>query len=383
LEAEGYHVLLAAGGQEARQILDQNDAADEESVGYIALALLDVLMPDLDGLEVLKSRAGAAGDTAIVMLTGLGHSDRVIRATQFGAADYICKPFDLDEMLDVVRHVLDERWQVQHAELYDLPRPDPATHIVGTTREMVRVFRQISQVASQDKTVLITGENGTGKELVARTIHWASARSQKPYVTLNCAAVQDTMIEMELFGCFGGKATGVPKDHVGVFEQADSGTLFLDEIGVMSAAMQKKVLRVLEDKVVRRMGGVRGQEKQVDVRFIAATNADLAAERRQHQFRDDLFQRLHVLPVHLPPLRERKRDIPALVAHFLEKHKPRANGMASGITRQAIEKLMEYEWPGNVRELENAIIRGLTRSRGRLLTAAHIVLTDRGDRIGL
>jgi DNA-binding NtrC family response regulator len=376
LKEEGYQVVLAAGGEEALQLLRDSDAMGTESTEHIALALLDVRMPGLDGWAVLQARYRDAGDTAIVMLTALGHAEQVIRATRFGAADYICKPFDLDEALAVVREVLDARWQARHAPLYELP-PLEATRIVGTSRAMVRVFRLIERAARNDKTVLITGERGTGKELVAREIHRESSRRTSRYVALNCAAVPDTMVEVELFGSYAGVATNV-RDYKGVFEQANSGTLMLDEIGVMSPAMQAKVLRALQERVVRRLGAKDGQEVLIDVRLIAATNADLKAEREH--FRSDLFDRLHVLLINVPPLRERKVDIPALVAHFLNKHKPAASRIMPGITQQAMEKLLSYEWPGNVRELENAIVRALVDGDGEVITAEQISFASLPDR---
>jgi DNA-binding NtrC family response regulator len=369
LEEEGYRVVLAAGGEEALRLLRASDTAGMESADHIALALLDVRMPGLDGWGVLQARYRDAGDTAIVMLTALGHAEQVIRATRFGAADYICKPFDLDEALAVVREVLDARWQVRHAPLYVLPPPE-ATQIVGTSRAMVRIFRLIETAARSDKTVLITGERGTGKELVARTIHAESQRRTKPYIALNCAAIPDTMIEVELFGSYAGVATNV-RDYKGMFEQANGGTLMLDEIGVMSSAMQTKVLRALQEKAVRRLGAKDGQEVPIDVRLIAATNADLKDDR--DHFRGDLFDRLHVLLIHVPPLRDRKSDIPALVAHFLKKHKPAASTEMPSITQQAMEKLLAYEWPGNVRELENAIVRALAVSYEEVITAGQVL----------
>jgi DNA-binding NtrC family response regulator len=375
LEEEGYRVVLAAGGEEALQLLRASDAAGMESADYIALALLDVRMPGLDGWGVLQARYRDAGDTAIVMLTALGHAEQVIRATRFGAADYICKPFDLDEALAVVREVLDARWQVYHAPLYELPPPE-VTQIVGTSRAMVRIFRLIETAARTDKTVLITGERGTGKELVARAIHAESQRRTKPYIALNCAAIPDTMIEVELFGSYAGVATNV-RDFKGMFEQANSGTLMLDEIGVMSPAMQTKVLRALQERAVRRLGAKGGQEVPIDVRLIAATNADLKDDREH--FRGDLFDRLHVLLIHLPPLRDRKSDIPALVAHFLQKHKPAASSEMPAITRQAMEKLLAYDWPGNVRELENAIIRAMAVSYGKVITAEQVIFVALPD----
>jgi DNA-binding NtrC family response regulator len=378
LEEEGYQVVLAAGGEEALQLLRASDAVGTESTEHIALALLDVLMPGLDGWGVLQARYRDAGDTAIVMLTALGHAEQVIRAIRFGAADYICKPFDLDEALAVVREVLEARWQARHAPLYDLP-PFETTRIVGTSRAMVRVFRLIERAARSDKTVLITGERGTGKELVAREIHRESSRRTSRYVALNCAAVPDTMVEVELFGSYAGVATNV-RDYKGVFEQANSGTLMLDEIGVMSSAMQAKVLRALQERLVRRLGAKDGQEVPIDVRLIAATNANLKDERER--FRSDLFDRLHVLVIHVPPLRERKGDIPALVAYFLKKHKPAASQAMPGITRQAMEKLLSYEWPGNVRELENAIVRALVDGDGQVITAEQISFVSLPERNG-
>jgi DNA-binding NtrC family response regulator len=374
-EAEGYHVVEAPGGEEALRLLRASDAVGIESSDHIALALLDVRMPGLDGWEVLQARALDAGDTAIVMLTALGHAEQVIRATRFGAADYICKPFDLDEAVAVVREVLDARWQVRHSQLYELPPPE-ATRIVGTSRAMVQVFRRIETAARSDKTVLITGERGTGKELVASAIHAESPRRVKRYVALNCAAIPDTMVEVELFGSTAGVATNV-RDHKGVFEQASGGTLLLDEIGVMSPAMQAKVLRTLQEKVVRRLGAKDGQVIPIDVRLIAATNADLKDERDNQHFRGDLFDRLHVLLIHMPPLRDRKSDIPALVAHFLKRHK--VSMVMPAITTQAMGKLMDYNWPGNVRELENAVIRALTGGDGHVVTADQISFVSSPD----
>ena len=241
---------------------------------------------------------------------------------------------------------------------------------------MVQVFRLIETAARSDKTVLITGERGTGKELVASAIHTESPRRTKRYVALNCAAIPDTMVEVELFGSTAGVATNV-RDHKGVFEQANGGTLMLDEIGVMSPAMQAKVLRALQEKVVRRLGAKDGQEVPVDVRLIAATNADLKDERESHHFRSDLFDRLHVLLIHMPPLRDRKSDIPALVAHFLKKHK--ASMVMPAITMQAMGKLMDYDWPGNVRELENAIIRALVGGDGHVVTAEQVSFVSLPD----
>jgi DNA-binding NtrC family response regulator len=377
LEEEGYHVVQAAGGEEALQLLRASDAAGMESTDHIALALLDVRMPGLDGWGVLQARYRDAGNTAIVMLTALGHAEQVIRATRFGAADYICKPFDLAEALAVVGEVLDARWQARHAPLYELP-PLETTRIVGTSRPMVRVFRLIETAARSDKTVLITGERGTGKELVARAIHTESPRRTSRYVALNCAAIPDTMVEVELFGSYAGVATNV-RDYKGMFEQANGGTLLLDEIGVMSSAMQAKVLRALQEKVVRRLGAKDGQEVSIDVQLIAATNADLKDEREHQHFRSDLFDRLHVLLIHVPPLRDRKGDIPALVVHFLKKHKPAVSKEMPAITRQAMQKLQNYEWPGNVRELENAIIRALVGGDGQVITAEQISFVSLSD----
>ncbi len=378
LRDEGYRVCTAVTGDEAFRKLEESDSLDDGCEGKIDLALLDVLMPNMDGLEVLKARAGASGDTPIVMLTALGHSDKVVRAIQFGAADYICKPFDLSDLIDRVRRILDERWQAAHSDSFDLSplRVDPSTHIIGTSRPMLDAFRMIALAARSSSPVLLTGENGTGKELAASTIHWASPRSRQPYIVLNCAAVPETLMETTLFGSVKGAYTDGKRDHMGVFEQANGGTLFLDEIGEMSPRMQAKVLRVVQDGVVQRVGAEKSQDIQVDVRLVAATNRDLSVERALQHFRDDLFHRLHVVPIHLPPLRERRGDIPALVAHFLDKHKARAGRSTVEMTRSVISVLQEYDWPGNVRELENVIISALIRSGGRTITPSHIVLGD-------
>jgi DNA-binding NtrC family response regulator len=378
LAEQGYSTCSAAAGDEALQMLRASDALADGAEGSIDLALLDVRMPGMDGLQVLQARYGAPKDTAIIMLTAYGHSDQVVRATQFGAADYICKPFDVGEVLAIVRRVLDERHQTRECETYDLSsvRADSSTHIIGTSRPMLEVFRLIALAARSSSPVFITGETGVGKELVAATIHWASQRREKAYAVLNCAAKTETLMESELFGYYKDSWSGAKRDHMGVFEQADGGTLFLDEIGEMPQRMQTMVLRVLQDGVVRRIGATKDQNITVDVRLVAATNRDLNVERALDHFRDDLFHRLHVVPIHLPPLRDRRSDIPALVAHFLEKHKARAGQSTAEITRTALERLQEYDWPGNVRELENVIRHALIRSGGRLITPAHIVLAD-------
>ena len=389
LRGEGYHVRVATAGDEALRMMAQSDALDELNddaqaaerlEAHIDLALLDLVMPNLDGLEVLQQRAGARSDIAMVMLTAYGHSDKVVRATQFGAAGYICKPFDIADMLRLVRNVLDERYLELHGAICDLSqqRADPSTHIIGQSRAMLDVFRLMGLAARSSSPVLVTGENGTGKELVAATIHWASPRAREAYTVLNCATVPESLMESTLFGAYRYFYTDGKRDHMGVFEQANGGTLFLDEIGEMSAKMQSEVLRVLENGVVQRLGAQKGQQIHVDVRLIAATNRDLAVERAVQRFRDDLFHRLHVVPIHLPPLRERRSDIPALIAHFLDKHKGRAGRAAVDITTAALEKLQDYDWPGNVRELENVIISALVRSGGKRITPAHVVLDD-GD----
>ena len=378
LGEEGYRVREATTGDEALAALSASDALDDGADDAIDLVLLDIRMPGMDGLEVLKLRAGAPKDIPIVMLTKFGHSDQVVRATQYGAADYICKPYDLDEVLTIVHRVLDEREQARRSEMCDLSDlgADPSTHIIGKSRPMLEVFRQIGLAARARGPVLVTGETGTGKELVASTIHWASPRALQPFVPLNCATVPETLIESELFGCYKGAFFGADHDRPGLIEQANGGTLFLDEIGDMPQSMQKKLLRVLQDGVVRRLGAKKDQITQVDVRFVVATNRDLAVERALDHFRDDLFHRLHVHPIHLPPLRERKSDIPALVAHFLSKHKMRTGRAAVEIAREALKKLEEHDWPGNVRELEDVIIRAMTQSGGRRITPTHIVFDD-------
>jgi two-component system nitrogen regulation response regulator NtrX len=352
LEYEGHEVATASGGGEA---LRTHESFRPD------LMFLDVKMARMDGLEVLARIREKDPEAVVVMISGHGSIETAVEATRRGAFDFIEKPLDTDRMLVTIRNALQQRGLSQEVtRLRD--EVESRYEIVGRSFAIRTVLERIEKVGPTDARVLITGENGSGKELVARALHRVSTRSEDPFVEVNCAAIPAELIESELFGHVKGAFTGAHTDRTGKFERADGGTLFLDEVGDMSLSAQAKVLRALQDGVVTRVGG----EKpiQVDVRVIAATNKDLEKEIAADRFREDLYFRLNVVPVHVPPLRDRREDIPMLVRHFTELATEEQRLPPRRLSAEAVERLQEMDWPGNVRELKNTVERLLILSHG-------------------
>ena len=333
------------------------------------LVFMDVKMAGMDGLEGLKRIRQIDSAASVVMISGHATIQTAVAATQLGAYDILEKPLDTDRILVLLRNALQtQSLQEENARLRETI--ESRFEIVGKSYAIRALTNQIEKVAVTPARVLITGENGTGKELVARAIHRLSPRATKPFVEVNCAAIPSELIESELFGHMKGSFTGAVSDRAGKFEQADTGTLFLDEIGDMSLAAQAKVLRVLQDGEVTRIGG--NKPRRVDVRVLAATNKTLEEEIAAGRFREDLFYRLNVVPLHVPPLRERREDIPLLAQHFVNMLSDRDGAAARTLDSSALETLQRFDWPGNVRELRNAIERVMILAAGPRITGAEI-----------
>jgi two-component system nitrogen regulation response regulator NtrX len=360
LEYEGFEVRTASGGAEGITIYDSFRPQ---------LVFLDVKMAGLDGLEVLKRLRTADPNATVVMISGHATIQTAVEATQLGAYDILEKPLDTDRVLVLLRNAFETR-QLSEENARLRETIESRYEIVGRSFGIRALIERIDKVAATPARVLITGENGTGKELVARGIHRGSTRAKKPFVEVNCAAIPSELIESELFGHMKGSFTGAVSDRAGKFEQADGGTLFLDEIGDMSQSAQAKVLRVLQDGVVTRIGG--SKPVQVDVRVLAATNKDLEEEIKENRFREDLFYRLNVVPITVPPLRDRREDIPSLVVHFLQTFAARDGLPARGISEEALKRLSELDWAGNVRELRNTVERLVILASAATIQASDI-----------
>jgi len=347
LKKEGHEVLTAADGSAGLA-----QATSHE----LDLVISDIKMPGLDGVGLLSALRERALTMPVIMVTAYAESDSAIQAMKQGAFDYLTKPFKVDEIRLVIRRALAEAAGRQKVGPTASPAAEePALRgIIGRSASMVELYKLISRVAQVDSSVLITGESGTGKELVARTIHYNSTRAGKPFVAINCGAIPEDLLESELFGHVKGSFTGALRDKKGLFEVADEGTFFLDEVGDMSPALQVKLLRVLQEGTFIPVGGTQG--KQVDVRVIAATHKDLQVMVKKNEFREDLFYRINVIRVAVPPLRDRKDDMPILIDHFMRKHKREAQ-KARALTPEALQIIQTYHWPGNIRELENEIER--------------------------
>jgi DNA-binding NtrC family response regulator len=310
----------------------------------------------------------------VLIITAFSSSTVTIEAMQSGAYDYLIKPFEPDDVLLAVNRALEHRFLTQRVRSLEqkVGSKDPRDIIIGKSSPMQEVYKLIGRVANSDTTVLITGESGTGKELVARTLHRNSMRSDEPFITVNCAALPETLLESELFGHEKGAFTGAMARRQGRFEQANKGTIFLDEIGEMSPATQKKLLRVLQERSFERVGG--NVTVKVDVRVLAATNRDLERAVATGAFREDLYYRLNVINIHMPPLRERREDIPLLIEHFLSRRRHRDGDTPARIAYKALDLLVDYDWPGNVRQLENTIERATVLSQDGLITLNHVSL---------
>ena len=350
LRRDGYHVLLARNGSEAIELLRREP---------VDLLLSDIKMPDVSGVDVLRVAKDLNHDIIAIMMTAFASTETAVEALRLGATDYFTKPFSMDELKLKVRQHFEARRLRQENVLLKrvLGTAHEFSNIIGRSEPMLAVFRMVETIARTNSTVLITGESGTGKDLVARAIHFNSLRRDHPFVALNCGAVPETLLESELFGHVRGAFTGAESNKKGLIEVAERGSIFLDEIGETNATMQVKLLRILQDRRFRRLGGT--EEVQADIRVIAATNQDLQKLVSDGRFREDLFYRINVIPIHLPPLRERREDIPLLAAHFVEKFADAMGKSVRSITTGAMALLQEHQWPGNVRELENLMERGV------------------------
>lgn len=352
-ERAGHQVRVAEGGRRALEFLRT------ESVDLI---ISDVKMPDMNGIELLKAARESSPDVAVVMMTAFATVDTAREAFKLGADDFIQKPFDVDELKLIVAKALEKLDLVKENRAFRRAQHERGKlgNIIGRSARMQAVYQMIETVAEVQSTVLVTGESGTGKELVARAIHDLSPRADKPFISINCGAFTETLLESELFGYVKGSFTGAAANRKGLFEAAHKGTIFLDEIGEMSPAMQVKLLRVLQERKVRPVGA--HDETETDTRVIAATNRDLSAMVKDGGFREDLFYRVSVIPIELPPLRERKEDISDLVEHFVNKF-CRETGRTLAVNEKALSLLEAYSWPGNVRELEHTIERAVALER--------------------
>ena len=358
LARAGYSVRTAANGREALSLL-REDSFD--------LVLTDQKMPELDGLALLDD-VRARSSVPVVLMTAFGSVSSAVSAMKRGAADYLTKPFERDELLLVLEKVLKQRRLEDEVRALRGALKDryKLGNIIGSSAAMQQVFSLVERVAAADVPVLILGESGTGKELVARAIHEESPRADRPFVALNCAAVPETLLESEFFGHERGAFTGAVRTHLGHFEQADGGTLLLDEVGAMRTDLQAKLLRAIQEREIQRLGSTK--PRKVDVRILAASCQDLEQAIREQTFREELYYRLSVVPISLPPLRERVEDIPLLIDHFLSTAAARFGREPGGISSEALDRLQRYPWPGNVRELENCIERMIVLSRGPRLT---------------
>ncbi len=359
---EGYRVDVVPGGRAGIARVRQGD---------VDLVVTDVKMPDMDGLDVLAEIRAAQsedGPPHVIVVTAFGSIETAKRALKLGAHDYITKPFEIDDLVAAVGKALEEReLRSEVARLRsEVERPYRFENMIGRSPVMQEVFALIRRLSTSAANVLITGESGTGKELVARALHFHSPRAKKSFVAVNCAAIPDQLLESELFGYKKGAFTDARTDHAGMFVEAEGGTIFLDEIGDLSPALQAKLLRVLQERELRPLGSARSEK--VDVRVLSATNRDLAQRMREGAFREDLFYRLHVIEVVLPPLRDRSEDVLALAEHFLVEAGRRSGKRMLGITEAASKILLQYPWPGNVRELENVIERAVALAEGDHVT---------------
>lgn len=360
LRKEGYDVTTAGDVDGALLALESDD---------FDLVVSDIQMPGKTGLDLLKAIREANADALVVMITAFATTETAIAAMKEGAYDYVTKPFKLDEIKLVVQKALEKKSLTsENARLRSELRSERRERqLVGTSVRMQQVYEMVGRVAATKTNVLIVGESGTGKELVARAIHTESDRSDAPFIAINCAAIPENLLESELFGHVKGSFTGAVGNKPGLFESADGGTLFLDEVGELSLPLQVKLLRVLQEKTIRRVGG--NSDRRIDVRILAATNRKLEDEVAAGRFREDLYYRLNVIQLQLPPLRDRMDDLPLLVHHFVEKYTRELGKSVRGLSDEAMRVLRSHAWPGNVRELENSIERAVALSRGDWIEA--------------
>ncbi len=373
--ASGLQKVMRANGYEVTT-LSRGDIGLEQAIARsFDVVITDLRLPGLDGLELVRQLHQAKPKLPIILITAHGSTEVAIEATKWGAFDYVPKPFEVEELLDLMAKALESSRLM--SEPVDMGEAvSGRTAIIGNSRIMQGIYKEIGRVAAASVTVLIRGDTGTGKELIARAIYQHSNRADAPFIAINCAAIPEMLLESELFGHERGSFTGADARRIGRFEQASGGTIFLDEIGDMDANLQAKLLRVLQDKVIQRVGG--RENIPVDVRIIAATHRDLEAAIRERLFREDLFYRLSVVTIKLPPLQQRREDIPDMVRYFLRRYGPEAGVASPAIASEAITYLQNQDWPGNVRELENTVRKALLTARDYTISLEHVkdVLTQ-------
>jgi two-component system, NtrC family, response regulator PilR len=350
LKRQGYHVSLAENGKTAINAINKN---------VFDLVISDIRLPDTNGIEILKHSKKVSPETEFILITAFASQDTAVEAVKNGAADYIYKPFDIDDLkIKVGKCISKKKLERENVLLKrSIERETQFENIIGGSPKMQLIFDLVRKISTTNSTILVSGDSGTGKELVAKAIHYNSLRKDKPFVSINCGAMPESLLESELFGHVKGAFTGAVQNKKGLFEVADRGTLLLDEIGEMPYGMQVKLLRALQEKSIRPVGGT--EEIPVDVRVVAATNQDLHKAVELGRVREDLFYRINVIPIKIPSLRERKEDIRLLAEHFMKKYAAEMNKNIKRISPEALKSLENYEWPGNVRELENAIERAI------------------------
>ncbi|MCX7977542.1 MAG: sigma-54 dependent transcriptional regulator [Bdellovibrionaceae bacterium] len=355
LKKEGYDVTLAEDGARAKDLLQKRT---------FDMVISDLQMPNMTGMELLKFAKDNYPETVFVMMTAFGTLENAVEAMKMGAYDYLTKPCKIDEVRIVIQNALRNRQlETENRVLRrELTREYSFQNVVGNSPAMHQIFDLVRRVSATPTNILITGESGTGKEVIAKAIHYGGPLKDKPFVTVNCGAIPENLMESEMFGHKKGSFTGAVSDKQGLFEVADGGTLFLDEVGELPASIQVKLLRAIQERVIRRVGAT--EDMKVDVRIIAATNRDLETMVKQGTFRQDLFYRLNVINIKLPPLRERREDIPLLANHFLKKYNEKLGKSISGISQEAMDIIKSYDYPGNVRELENIIERTVALEAG-------------------
>jgi two-component system, NtrC family, response regulator PilR len=359
LKKEGYQIHLAENGKTALNSINKN---------VFDLVISDIRLPDIDGIEILKHIKKVSPETDVILITAYASTETAVKAVKMGAADYIYKPFDIDEMRIIIQRCISKR-KLEQENVYlrkTVERQFQFGNIIGHSPKMKNIYDLIMKISNTGSTIMITGESGTGKEVVAKAIHYNSNRKDYSFVSINCGAMPEELLESELFGHVKGAFTGAVQNKKGLFEVADKGTLLLDEIGEMSQGMQVKLLRALQEKRIRPVGGT--EEIPIDARVIAATNQDLQKGVADGRFREDLFYRVNVIPIVIPPLRERKEDILILAEHFVKKYCEEMGKQAKRISPEVMKYLENYEWPGNVRELENAVERAIALEVSDVIT---------------
>lgn len=374
LEKKGYSTLTAATAQEGLEIIENNT---------VDLVLLDIRMPGMDGITALKKIKEINSDLNVIIITGYGSIETAVEAMKEGAVDYVTKPFNLKELSSKIETSLKIKYMVIKNKLDEKEEEgrESFSNLIGKSKQMQEVYELIAKIAKKDVTVLILGESGVGKEMVAKAIHQNSQRKDGPFIKVNCAALPDQLLESELFGYEKGAFTGAGRQKKGMFELADGGTIFLDEIGDMSLATQAKILRVLQEHEFQRLGGE--ETIRVNVRVLAATNIDIQQAIEIGKFREDLYYRLNVVRINMPPLRERPEDIPLLTNEFIKEYNQKHNKEINGVAPDAMRLLMSYDWPGNVRELKNICEQAVVLNESNVITAADLPVEIRGKGFNL